>query len=359
LKVLLTGACGFVGSALARRFREHHDAERLQILGIDNLSRPGSEQNRNRLGDIGVRFCHGDVRTPSDLEAFGELDWVVDAAANPSVLAGMDGRTSSRQLVEHNLLGTLNLLELCRTRRAGLILLSTSRVYSIAPLARLPWDVVDGAFVPTLQAVEVPGLGPAGIREEFPTVAPISLYGATKLASEALALEYHHAYDIPVWIDRCGVLAGAGQFGHPAQGIFSYWIHAHRARRPLRYIGFGGTGHQVRDCLHPADLADLVLLQMRGEGGADIPRVANVAGGARNSMSLAQLTAWCNERFGAHAVEPDPAARPFDVPWMVLDSALASQGWAWSPRIGIEAVLEEISAHAEQNPQWLDLSGGV
>ncbi len=53
------------------------------------------------------------------------------------------------------------------------------------------------------------------------------MYGSTKLASEIVALEYGEAFGFPVWINRCGVLAGAGQFGTPDQGIFSYWINAH------------------------------------------------------------------------------------------------------------------------------------
>jgi len=63
-----------------------------------------------------------------------DADWVIDAAANPSVLAGIGDQTGSRQLVEHNLSGTINLLEYCKNRRAGFILLSTSRVYSIKAL---------------------------------------------------------------------------------------------------------------------------------------------------------------------------------------------------------------------------------
>lgn len=77
---------------------------------------------------------HGDLSSASDLEAIGSIDSVIDAAANPSVLAGVDGKASSRQLIEHNLLGTANILELCKRWDAGLILLSTSRVYSIATL---------------------------------------------------------------------------------------------------------------------------------------------------------------------------------------------------------------------------------
>jgi len=56
------------------------------------------------------------------------------------------------------------------------------------------------------------------------TQAPISLYGSTKLACEVLALECGEAFGFPVWVNRCGVLAGAGQFGTPDQGIFAFWV---------------------------------------------------------------------------------------------------------------------------------------
>ena len=127
MKILITGACGFVGSTLARELLNHQ--ENLQIFGLDNLSRPGSELNRGTLQKCGVAVKHGDIRNPSDMEALPAMDWVIDAAANPSVLAGVSSVTSSRQLVEHNLVGTVNVLEYCKRHSAGFIMLSTSRVY--------------------------------------------------------------------------------------------------------------------------------------------------------------------------------------------------------------------------------------
>src|SRR5690242_18399622 len=136
MKLLITGICGFVGSSLATWFREHQPS--IEIEGFDNFIRAGSETNRERLRSAGVRVETGDVRNPADIERFSDVDWVIDAAANPSVLAGVDGRTSSRELVDHNLIGTLNVLEFCKRAGAGLILLSTSRVYSIEALRHLP-----------------------------------------------------------------------------------------------------------------------------------------------------------------------------------------------------------------------------
>src|SRR5215831_15712033 len=108
MKVLITGICGFVGSTLAVELMRRSSG--VEILGLDNLIRPGSELNRQGWKRRGVRLVHGDLRNASDLEALPAVDWVVDAAANPSVLAGVRDHTSSRQLIEHNLVGTINLL---------------------------------------------------------------------------------------------------------------------------------------------------------------------------------------------------------------------------------------------------------
>ncbi len=352
MKVLISGVCGFAGSHLARFLLESHQG--IEIVGLDNLARQGSETNRLALQQLGVRLLHGDLRMASDVDALPSVDWVIDAAAQPSVLAGRDGKTSARQLLEHNLLGTINLLEYCRASRAGIILLSTSRVYSIPALVQLPLVVDSSRYVLDPKQPWPAEVSAAGVTESFSTAAPISLYGASKLASEQLAQEFASGFGVPVWINRCGVLAGAGQFGTAEQGIFSYWLHAHAARRALKYLGFGGHGYQVRDALHPRDLARLVDLQLRkpGKGG-----LQHVSGGQENSMLLAELTAWCDRRFSPHAPVADGSERPYDVPWLILDSAQAKRSFDWRPGIGIDAILEEIAAHVKANPGWLERCG--
>lgn len=353
MKILITGICGFVGSTLAAALLETMPGTAL--YGLDNFIRPGSEENRQRLQQLGVKLFHGDIRCASDFEALPAVDWVIDAAANPSVLAGIDGQTSSRQLIEHNLVGTINILEYCKRCRAGFILISTSRVYSIAPLAEIEVEAVGEAFR-LKEGQRLPaGLTGAGVAETFSTAPPISLYGSSKLASEVLALEYGDTFGFPVWINRCGVLAGAGQFGRPDQGIFAFWINAWVRRRPLTYIGFGGNGHQVRDCLHPRDLAPLLHRQMTAAAG--IQRVMNFGGGIDHAMSLAELSTWCRGRYGDHHVYGNPDMRRFDIPWMVMDAALARETWGWTPQTTLEEILTEIAHHAEQHPAWLELSG--
>jgi CDP-paratose 2-epimerase len=354
MRILITGICGFVGSTLAIGLKEGWPD--WQIVGLDNLIRSGSELNRPELRRHGIKLIHGDIRNSSDLETLPRCDWILDAAANPSVLAGVDGQTSSRQLVEHNLVGTVNLLELARKWNSGFLMLSTSRVYSIRDLAALPMKASGNRFEPQHGTKRIPGVSRNGISETFSTEPPLSLYGSSKRASELLACEYADAFGLPVFINRCGVLAGAGQFGKADQGIFSFWIHSWRAKRPLKYIGFSGTGHQVRDCLHPRDLLALLAQQMQ-KPPADKPRIVNVSGGTAQSASLRELSAWCTGRFGARKIAGEKRSRPFDVPWLIVDSSLARREWNWRPQTSLELIWTEIAEHADSNPHWLELMG--
>lgn len=357
MTILITGICGFVGSVIARRLLESKSD--LKIVGIDNLCRRGSETNLAPLRALGIEVCIGDIRNAHEVSTLPRADWVIDCAANPSVLAGVDGKTSAKELLDHNLGGTIHLLEYCRHHGAGFLLLSTSRVYSIKPLAKLSVEVVNHAFTP-IAATSLPGFSPKGLSEAFSTEPPISLYGASKKCSEVLALEYGSTFQFPVRINRCGVLAGAGQFGKADQGIFSFWIHSWAARRPLKYLGFGGHGSQVRDCLHPTDLVPVLLRQMENPGHS-APAILNFSGGLASALSLAQLSQWCTEYFGPLPEALDPAlisgrqpSRPFDLPWIVLDSSLAEQAWNWTPEISCVAILEEIANHTKTHPDWLN-----
>jgi CDP-paratose 2-epimerase len=337
MKLLITGICGFVGSSLAQGLLERRDG--ISILGIDNLMRPGAELNRARLRELGVPVVHGDIRMASDFETLPVVDWVIDAAANPSVLAGTQTGFSSRQLMEHNLNSVVNALEYCKTHRAGLLLLSTSRVYSIAGLTELPLRGDGDAFCLDETAALPPGVSGRGIGVDFSTRAPVSLYGSTKLAAEALALEYGEAFGFPVWINRCGVLAGAGQFG-----------------TPVRFIGFEGAGKQTRDIFHPRDLAVLADAQISCSrtGGQ---RIYCAGGGEWNTISLAQLNLWCDTRFGKHTPTADPRPRTYDIPWIAMDSTDAQRDFAWRIEYPLPSILEEIAEHAERNPDWLEKSG--
>src|SRR5436190_20631791 len=160
MRILITGACGFVGSTLAFGLKESWPD--WELVGFDNLVRAGSESNRAELRRRSIRLVHGDIRVASDLETLPRCDWILDAAANPSVLAGVDGKTSSRQLIEHNLAGTVNLLELARQWRGGFLMLSTSRVYGIRELAAISVEPAGNRFALKNEAAKLNGLSARG-----------------------------------------------------------------------------------------------------------------------------------------------------------------------------------------------------
>ncbi|MCC6750461.1 MAG: NAD-dependent epimerase/dehydratase family protein [Deltaproteobacteria bacterium] len=355
MKILITGCAGYLGSRLALYLRQAHPD--CTVVGLDNLSRRGAETSLPALAAHGVSLLHGDIRHPSDLRALPPADWVVDCAANPSVLAGLGGfgAGSAEQLVEHNLVGTANVLEYCRQHRAGLVLVSSSRVYSVAALNALPVREEATRLALDPQRVEgVPGLSVEGLDETFSTEPPVSLYGATKLAGEILALEYGQAFDFPVWVNRCGVIAGPGQFGKIDQGVFSFWVYAFLVGRPLRYLGFGGTGKQVRDLVSAEDLARLVALQLH-EPGRPVPRRLNVGGGLKSSLSLLETTALCEEFFRREGlVTASREERPFDMPYYVTDNRRVTTHWGWEPSQTGEELLLGLCRWASEHRAFVE-----
>ena len=447
MHLLITGGCGFVGSRIAKWFlaneplssgplssepvpRSHPDRRApassgdgssgsltlglkipglkipglkipgLKITLVDNLMRPGSQSNRAPLECLGAEVILGDLRQRDFVESLPACDWVIDCAANPSVLAGLGSaaldapanipsqanQSPSQNLVDHNLGGTIHLLEYCKRHRAGMVLVSSSRVYSIRELSGIPHQIKNSVLQFDWDRIEsenlIPGLSRQGIDERFSIEPPLSLYGATKLASEWLAKEYSNAFDFPLWINRCGILAGSGQFGKADQGIITYWMHRFLYRHPLRMLGFQGSGAQVRDCLHPDDLARLVQLQIGESIGESQgrqtqqplqnqpslrskPITVNVSGGIESAFSLQELHEWCarrwgSERFGAVSeLQRIDQPRPYDAPWIVLDSNKARQTWNWEPLRDRLSIWEEIAEHAEENPNWLQISGGI
>ena len=353
MKVLITGICGYVGSRVAARLAE--SVPGLKVYGVDNLSRRGSESNLACLARLGAKVIHGDVRLQDDISALPEADWVIDCAANPSVLAGVDPAedVTSAQLVGSNLTGTLNLLEYCKRHKSGLILLSTSRVYSTKALNALKLAERPTRFEPAGRAFAA-GFSKYGVSEKFSTEPPLSLYGATKLASEIMALEYAEAFDFPLWINRSGVIGGPGQFGKADQGIFSFWACSHALGRPLKFIGFGGRGKQVRDCVTAEDVACLLLMQMR-RPDKKAPKIINIGGGAANAVSLRELDDFCRDFFRTREITGSVAAsRPYDVPYYVSDCRLAEKYWGWKPSRRREELLPDICRWARDNREAID-----
>jgi CDP-paratose 2-epimerase len=345
--ILVTGGAGFVGSNLAIFLAMRHPDR--EVVALDNLHRPGSELNPPRLERAGVRFVRGDVRDPGDLGQHGPVDALIECSAEPSATSGLDGDTSFA--FHTNVTGAYNCLELARRDSAFVVFLSTSRVYPVAALNELAYAEEETRFV-LADEQPVSGAGPAGISEDFPLDGARTLYGATKLAAELMIQEYRSMFGLRAVVNRCGVIAGPWQMGKVDQGVFTHWLLSHHFELPLSYLGFGGTGKQVRDLLHVDDLAELVDEQIGAPERWD-GEVLNVGGGTERSLSLLETTEICRRLTGKEVpITPVPEGRPGDVPVYVSDCArlLGRTGWRPSrpPHQTLAEIAEWIGDHADE-----------
>jgi CDP-paratose 2-epimerase len=345
--ILITGGAGFVGSNLAIHLAERHPG--WEIVALDNLHRPGSELNPPRLERAGVRFVRGDVRDREDLSNLSQVTALIECSAEPSVMSGVDGDTSF--LFHTNVTGAYNCLELARRHDAFVLFLSTSRVYPVAALGGLTYQERETRFE-LAPDQPVPGASEAGISESFPLAGARTLYGMTKLAAEMLIEEYREMFGLRAVVDRCGVIAGPWQMGKVDQGVFAHWLLSHHFGIPLTYVGYGGTGKQVRDLVHVADLATLVEEQL-GEPDRWDGEVLNVGGGTESSLSLLEATGICRELTGNEVpISSQPDERPGDVPIYISDCARLFERTSWRPSRSARDTLADLAAwigeHADE-----------
>jgi len=336
--ILVTGGAGFVGSSVAlslkRIYADTH------VVAFDNLRRRGSELNLSRLREAGVTFVHGDIRSLADLMGLpAHPDLIVECSAEPSAQAGYGG--SPEYLIDTNLTGCYHCLELARRVRADFIFISTSRVYPYRRLNELNYEEGPERFHLSAEQT-VPGASGLGVNEDFPLEGARSLYGMTKLAAELMVAEYADAYGIRYLIDRCGVLTGPWQMAKADQGVIALWVAAHYFRRSLSYIGFDGSGRQVRDYLHIDDFCDLLLKQI-GDFDTYQGRLFNVGGGLPFSLSLRETTRLCEEITGNRlTIAPVAETRPADVRIYLTDHRRLTAVDGWGPRRDARATLGDI-----------------
>lgn len=323
--ILISGGAGFVGSNVALKLR--HDFPDISIVVLDNLKRRGSELSLKRLQAAGIPFIHGDIRNKEDL-IFDTIDLLIECSAEPSVMAGI--HSPPDYLINTNLIGTLNCLELARKHNASCLFLSTSRVYPISYINSLRFEETPTRFALS-DGQKLAGASAKGIAEDFPLDKPRSLYGTTKLASELVIAEYIDTYGLRAIVDRCGVITGPWQMGKVDQGVFVLWVARHHFKQPLQYIGYGGTGKQVRDFIHIDDLYRAIKVQLENFDLYN-NQTWNIGGGLSNSVSLQELTALCEEVTGNKAtITSIREDRPADLRFFITDSTrfLETSGISW------------------------------
>jgi CDP-paratose 2-epimerase len=354
MRIVITGGCGFVGFSLARYLREIGH----QITVFDNLVRRGSEINVPALLKMGTSFVHGDIRNTEDLaQLSSKADCLIECSAQPSVVSGYVNPVYD---FTTNVTGVIHCLELCRARAMGMVFLSSSRVYPASKINAIPviekptrWDWGPGVPWGSLPH----GFDPVrGISAQFTLDGPTkTIYGASKAAADLFCQEYADAFDLPVIVNRCGVISGEGQFGVMNQGWLAFWAISCFLERPIQYLGF--KGKQVRDILFAQDLCTLVAMQL-DKLELYSGRVWNVGGGRDNSLSLVEATALLEQIMAKKMlVSHSSEVRKSDMIIYITDNSEVSRDVGWAPSVSIEEGAGTLARWVRDNHEALEQYG--
>lgn len=348
ITILITGGAGFVGSSLCISLKKKYPT--YTILAFDNLKRRGSELSLSDFQQLGISFIHGDIRNQEDLNAIGKFDVLIECSAEPSVMAGLDSDPS--YVINNNLYGSINCFNACLKNKAKLIFLSTSRVYPIEAIEKAAFIEEETRF--NFIDDSVKGISKKGISEELTLEGARSFYGTTKLSSELFIQEYASFYGLDAAITRFGVIAGPRQMGKTDQGVVTLWMAKHYWNQSLKYIGYGGTGKQVRDILHVDDLIDLVDLQIH-QIELFKGKIFNAGGGLQNSCSLQEMTTICENITGNKIqIGQEEQNRPADLKIFITDNTKIEKEIGWKPKISPEKVFEDIFYWIKENENQLE-----
>lgn len=339
-KVVITGAAGFIGAnAAAALMRDGR-----QVIGCDNLSRPGCTRNLDWLEGMGgaFAFTHVDLRCAQNvsdlLRAHRDADAVLHLAGQVAVTTSV---ANPRTDFDVNALGTLNLLEAVRAHCPEALVLysSTNKVYGNMTEAAV--EVRDGRYAYSDH--------PDGIGEDWPLDFH-SPYGCSKGAADQYVRDYARIYGLRTVVMRQSCIYGTRQFGIEDQGWVAWFVIATILGRPMTIYG---DGMQVRDVLW---IADLIGLYRAAIARADTMAGAiyNVGGGPRNTLSLNELVQILSDLSGRQ-IRPEHADwRPGDQRVFVADVRKAGQGLGWAPTVQPEQGVRLLWDWASANRDLLE-----
>ena len=237
---LVTGGAGFIGSTLCRLLLQHPDVEKLTI--VDKLTYAGSKDNLPV--DPRIDFHHIDIVSKACLNlVFNQTHptCVFNLAAESHVDRSIE---KPEDFINTNIVGTENLLEICRRKNVPMIQISTDEVYG---------------------SIEAPGI----FTEESP-LAPSSPYSASKASGDLLCLAAHTTYQQDVVITRCSNNYGSHQY---PEKLIPLLIQKAIQELPLPLYG---DGQQVRDWIHVEDhCSALIATALKAPAGTVLNIGAN------------------------------------------------------------------------------------
>ena len=323
MKIIVTGGCGFVGSALCLFLKKNLPDS--NILSIDNLSKIYSKYNqnvlkqnkiRNEIVDLGKFNCFNNIKFKSD--------FIIDCSAEPSVEAS---KKNISKVISSNFLSTHNILEKTKVDNSKLIFISSSRVYPIK-----------NSYMKYKKYKKYKKHFPYSENEDF--TSQKTIYGFTKYSSEKLIEEYNYSFNLKYIINRCGLISGPGQYGKVEQGLVSLWLWRHMNKLGLRYLGYNGKGEQVRDVLFIEDLCNLILRQIKTYHIFQ-NNLFCVGGGPKNSINLKNLTRICEQLTNNKVkITNNLNTSIYDIPYYVTSLKKIKKFTNWEPKISLNEGLK-------------------
>jgi len=317
MTIIITGVAGFIGGHCAARFmRDGH-----RVVGVDNLSRPGSAANRAWLQEQGgplFTFYQVDVRYFPDLSAIfrshSQATSVIHEAAQVAVTTSV---SNPRADFEVNALGTFNVLEAARqlTPSALVVFASTNKVYGALSDAAVVESDNRYAYKPPRTGID------ENRRLDFH-----SPYGCSKGCADQYVRDYSRIYGIPTVVFRQSCIYGTRQFGVEDQGWVSWFAIAALLGLPLTVYG---DGKQVRDLLWIDDLVDVYELAV-SRPAAVAGKIYNIGGGPQNTLSVLELLNELRRQFPGLA-PTFSGWRPGDQKIYVSGISRAASELGWSP----------------------------
>jgi len=327
MKILITGGCGFVGSNIAIFLKKK--LKRAKIFSLDNLVRKGSEVNAKRLKNFNIQNYKINIVDQNKINSLQKFNLLIDCCAEPAIATS---KSDPDKVFNTNLVGTFNILKKCIKDKSNIIFLSSSRVYSIYHLRKI---IKNNNLKKPITKIKT-------IDENFFTSDASSLYGFTKQASEKLIREISYQSNLKYIINRFGVIAGPWQFGKQDQGFVPLWVARHFLKKRLNYIGFGGTGNQIRDILHIDDVCEIILMQIKKFKTIN-NQIFNIGGGYKSFISLKNLTLLCQKITGNKTlIGRKTKTSIFDIPIYVSNNSKISKAYNWKPKNNVKNIVKDI-----------------
>jgi UDP-glucuronate 4-epimerase len=327
MKILITGAAGFIGAALAHRLLDRGD----EVLGYDNLNdyydvRLKQARLDRLLGRDGFRFVKGALEDRPALEAaFDDFApaRVVNLAAQAGVRYSLE---NPRAYIDANIVGFLNILEACRHRAIEhLVYASSSSVYGAN--RKLPFAVEDSVD------------------------HPVSLYAASKKSNELMAHTYSHLFDLPTTGLRFFTVYGP--WGRPDMALFLF-TRKILAGEPIDVFNFG---NHSRDFTYVDDIVEGVIRTLDRVPAADPAfdplapspassqapyRVYNI--GNHRPVKLSRYIELIEQAIGKTAEKRLLPLQPGDVPDTAADVSALMRDTGYSPETPVEVGVERFVA---------------